>query len=903
MKNPKTICNNLSVFTSRIFSSRLHGAVAVGALLALGQVVCCSSAQAAPVTLTASDTSPNSSFNAAGNWSNAVAPGAGNSYFVIGDTLLTPHTNVNTTFGGDSLTIGDGSTAGSVLGLNGIGNYAATPATSVYTINNLSLNDGTITAITSNNEVTGNTLTLLSGGGTIDQNGNQTIDIGSVITGSGTLDLTNSGAAASTGQIILAVANTYTGATTIEANTRVKSGKAFGNSSSVTLVGSGAFWNFASGTATVNNLSGVAGTTIDSQISLGGSTLTINETTNGTFAGNIINSATGGTFHLTKIGSGTLTLSGTNTYNGNTLVGNGVLDLDGSTGSILGTSALNLFGGTFLYDNTNSAAVAKSQNFGANAASLGDNTIQTIKGGASSAALTLASLTARSQGATRNFIVTGGTNGSTNGIYVTTATAGMLSAGDFFNGSSYAYVDTTGSTPFVRAAVYGTDATFVISNAGATMTNNATNNYQVNSSITGQAAASENTIQFTGTSENDLTLTGNLTLSGGLLRSGGGATVISGAAIAVTGSTGLVFRTDSAADSLTINSVVGAGSASTSNSLTKSGAGTLTLGASNTYLGNTYIDGGVLSVSKDANLGNAAQANTQVIINNGTLEATATFGLYNVTAGAENRGVEIGNTGTIDVTGTNTLTVAGAITNQNSSIPGTLVKTDTGTLALTGANTYTGGTIVQGGNLNVNNTAAGSSATGTGAVDVQTGATISGGNNTGATTSNGSATLGVYAANVQGMIGGALTIESGGHLAAGNGGVGTITTASLTLTSGSILDYEFNNTANDFTAVTGALTLNGGSFNLYQEGTVTAFDKVGIYDIMSYSSLNGAGIGSLSVANEQAGFNYTFIDDTADDLIQLDITAAVPEPSTWMLLLGGGVVLACYQFRRRQIGV
>jgi hypothetical protein len=154
-------------------------------------------------------------------------------------------------------------------------------------------------------------------------------------------------------------------------------------------------------------------------------------------------------------------------------------------------------------------------------------------------------------------------------------------------------------------------------------------------------------------------------------------------------------------------------------------------------------------------------------------------------------------------------------------------------------------------------------------------------------------------AGTVGIISGPLTIESGAHLAPGNS-VGTLTTASLTLDAGSLLDYEFNSTANDFTAVTavGGLTLNGGAFNLYQENTTAAFDTPGTYNLIGYTGGFSGSIGNLSIANPQGGFSYTFINDSTDGLIQLQI-GTVPEPASWQLLLPSLPALALFFLRRR----
>ena len=164
-----------------------------------------------------------------------------------------------------------------------------------------------------------------------------------------------------------------------------------------------------------------------------------------------------------------------------------------------------------------------------------------------------------------------------------------------------------------------------------------------------------------------------------------------------------------------------------------------------------------------------------------------------------------------------------------------------------------------------------------------------------------SPTLKIYTANSVGIIGGSLTIESGARLAPGNS-VGTLTTASLTLNLGSLLDYEFNGTANDFTEVTtsGGLTLNGGSFDLYQENTTNAFAQTGTYNLIGYSGTLNGSIANLSVANPNSGYYYVFVNDSADGLIQLAI-ATVPEPSTWIFLMIGLLSMAILTRRHRRM--
>jgi fibronectin-binding autotransporter adhesin len=115
-----------------------------------------------------------------------------------------------------------------------------------------------------------------------------------------------------------------------------------------------------------------------------------------------------------------------------------------------------------------------------------------------------------------------------------------------------------------------------------------------------------------------------------------------------------------------------------SGTFTKTGAGTLILTASNTYVGATTISEGTLEI------GGA-----------GVLAATTTVSI----------------TGTLAFNSTASQTLTNGISGES----GILTKANTGTLTLNGANTYTGATMVSGGRLNVNNAHASSVTVGTGA--------------------------------------------------------------------------------------------------------------------------------------------------------------------------------------------
>ena len=164
-------------------------------------------------------------------------------------------------------------------------------------------------------------VTLQSQGGTIDTNGNNATLSGTI---SGPGGLTKVGL----GTLTLSGSSTYGGATNVNEGTlQAGAVNAFSPFSAFT-VASGATLDLASFNQSIGSLAGAGSVTLGSAILTTG-----NDKTSTTYSGTI--SGVGG---LTKIGAGTLVLTGSNTYSGLTTITAGTLQLGdgGTSGSILG---------------------------------------------------------------------------------------------------------------------------------------------------------------------------------------------------------------------------------------------------------------------------------------------------------------------------------------------------------------------------------------------------------------------------------------------------------------------------------------------------------------------------------------------------------------------------------------
>ncbi|EKT1986012.1 autotransporter-associated beta strand repeat-containing protein [Salmonella enterica] len=371
---------------------------------------------------------------------------------------------------------------------------------------------------------------------------------------------------------------------------------------------------------------------------------TLELNTGGDFINNI-----GGTGRVEKSGDDKLTLSGSNTYTGGTLISSGTLvanDVNAlGTGDVTDNATLMLnTGGDFTNNIGGTGRVEKS----------GDD------------ALTLSG----SNTYTGGTLISGGTlvandvNALGTGDITDNATLALNAVGDFDNAISGSgqvvksgdkTLTLSGSNTYTGGTLIS-DGTLVASNVEALGTGDVTDNATLELNTSGTF---DNVISGSGqvvkSGDDALTLSGSNTYRGGTTISGGTLVATSVEALG----TGDV--TDNATLALNtggdfINNIGGTGR------VEKSGDQTLTLSGANSYTGGTLISSGTLVASNVNALGSGDVTDNAVL--------------------------ELNTGGTFD----NAISGSGQVE-----------KSGDGTLTLSGSNTYTGGTLISDGTLVASN--------------------------------------------------------------------------------------------------------------------------------------------------------------------------------------------------------
>ncbi|ECY1165165.1 autotransporter outer membrane beta-barrel domain-containing protein [Salmonella enterica] len=528
------------------------------------------------------------------------------------------------------------------------------------------------------------------------------------------------------GTLILNAENTYTGGTTISGGTLVATNVDALGSGDVTddatleLNTGGTFDNAISGSGQVvksgdgaltlsgaNSYSGGTlisdGTLVASNVdALGSGDVTNNATLEMNTGGDFINNI-GGTGRVEKSGDDTLTLSGSNTYTGGTLISDGTLVASNvealGTGDVTNNATLELnTGGTFDNAISGSGQVEKS----------GDDVL-TLSGANSYSGGTLIS---------DGTLVASNVEALGTGDVTDDATLELNTGGDFINNiggtgrvekSGDDKLTLSGSNTYTGGTLISS-GTLVANDVNALGTGDVTDNATLMLNTGGDFT---NNIGGTGRVEKSgddaLTLSGSNTYTGGTLISGG--TLVANDVNAL----GTGDITDNA--TLALNAVGDFDNAiSGSGKVEKSGDDALTLSGSNTYTGGTLISSGTLVASNVEALG------TGDVTDNATLELN-TGGTFDNAISGSGQVVKSGDE-TLTLSGSNTYTGgtlvasnvealgSGDVTNDavlelntdgdfDNAIGGTgrVEKSGDDALTLSGSNTYTGGTTINDGTL------------------------------------------------------------------------------------------------------------------------------------------------------------------------------------------------------------
>ena len=621
--------------------------------------------------------------------------------------------------------------------------------------------------------------------------------------------------------------------------------------------------NTNSATRTIG-LDGTGTTTFNNEIYLDG-TLTTTAASGGNviISGNVRTNDAGAGGGLTKIGAGTATLSGNNTYSGTTTVSEGALRA--ATNSALGGTG----GSTTV---SSGAALEFSNN------------ITTAE------ALSLAGTGISSGGALRNI---SGNNTNSGAITLTASSrinsdAGTLTLSGGIGGTQDLTIGGEGNT--AATSNIGISTGTLTKDGGGTLT----------FSTTGSTYTGTTTVQAGKLSTGVMLGTGTVNVSGGTFETTAANILGDSASVSISGT-----GTYSLGGNDTVGSFsIGGGSLSTGNSskLTATtyalnggtvganlGAGDATSSSGTTALNGT-LDGNLTVSGGTVNLGSSDRiANTSAVaISSGTLGLGAnndTVASLALTGGSlTGSGTLTASTYSVSSGTINANLGAGALTKSGA---GTVTISDTKTAGVTSSSIEAGKLVVDG--------------TLSGTTTVATAGTIGG---------NGSVS--------------ALTIASGGTLAPGNS-PGTLTASSATWSNGGSYDWEIFSLADvpgsswDLLDVAGALDLNGLTAEGYtvnlislsgwsERGALTGFDPAASYSnwlITSATTISGFQAGDFKLNSDLfVGATGTFAIEqraiTGGDGLFLTYTGGgqpIPEPSTWA---AAALLAGCAALLRRR---
>jgi fibronectin-binding autotransporter adhesin len=657
---------------------------------------------------------------------------------------------------------------------------------------------------------------------------------------------------------------------TLGATNQIPNGTGKGN-----LIVTGGNFKMGGFSETINGLSGSG--TVDG--TSGTPTLTVgdNDATS-TFSGVIKNTA--GTLALTKTGSGTLTLSGNNSYGGATTVSGGTLKAGSATG-LSANSALSVGTGATLdlggFNNTIKSLSTATGTItdSSGAGSGGTLRIADAMPAGPSAQLFTGSMGLQFYGGNNSITtILSNTDNAYSGGTIVGNGSGDVETRIFYSGGTIG----AGAPGAVTKGIFGTGAITIGAattdkvqfyfGGGTTINNDLVVNTEAGTDITGTFRVESGGSILAGAI--------NANLADARFHSSfGGSISVTGA---ISGDSGLKL------------------SSAASKSI---GVSLNNTGTPNSYAGNTVLE----TANSTLTLGAANQipngsGKGNLIVTAGTLNMGGFSEIINGLSGA---GTVDGSSGTPTLTvGDNnaTSTFDGIIKNTNGALE--LAKTGSGKLTLTGNNTYSGATTINGGTLLVN----GNQSSATGVVTVNPSGTLGG--------------TGTIGGNVNLTAESSSGLKNGGVLAptAAASGTKLSVAGTTTINTGSIFEWDLNAATSDtgktnqgsYGQLAGTDTISGSNavFRIVL-GSNTFSDEFWNADKTWDNIFTGAGATNTlaSIFSSISGDRINFTDGkgtvggqgyfTFNGTSTLNWTA-VPEPTSAL----AGILLTAGLLRRRR---
>ena len=380
-------------------------------------------------------------------------------------------------------------------------------------------------------------------------------------------------------------------------------------------------------------------------------TLEFNQITGQTYSGSLY-----GAGAVRKVGLGSLTLTGSNTFSGGLTVNEGTLRV-GNSVALTGSGTVSVQGG----------AVLDLNGFSASATSLAGSGIVQL------GAATLSLSPASSQIFPGS--IAGAGNVNKTGSFNLTLTGANTFTGTLTSSGGILHVGVGGTSGSIASNL-------VLSSASTEVVFNRSDDVTYAGSISGSGIVNQRGAGKTTLSGSN-TFTGGLNITSGVLAVassaplGGGTILLSGGTLASTftfsASRPINLATSPAnfgtIDVLAATTLTWSGALGGAGSLVKAGAGTLILSGFNTYSGSTTVSSGLLKLGSAGAIPSGSQL---VVLSGASVDyngfVPALGGLTSSPSGVETLTVPLSGNGTITMNGTGTLVLSSANTNTGGVV-------------------------------------------------------------------------------------------------------------------------------------------------------------------------------------------------------------------------------------------